>query len=41
MTCTDFSCGGFITSPPITLLSFKARKVTLNYAQFENQDFDF
>ena len=34
LSSKDFSCDGFITLHPFTLVSFKIRKVTLEYAQF-------
>ena len=33
LTSIDFSCGGFITLPPLTLTSFKTRDVTLKCAR--------
>ena len=36
LTSTYFSCGGSITLSPFTLMSFKARDVTLKYARLLN-----
>ena len=41
LTSTDFSCGGFITLSPLTLMSFKASDATLKCTVAANRHLGF